>query len=111
MKNKLLIVGDDVAFCDLLADYLAGEDFDVETAHNGRTAIDKIRTTPLPGLTRQHEPFICQDIFLVLVDYDCGRGRYCNCDRTIQPVDQSRSVASAFSTHAVRLRTGRRVNP
>ncbi len=47
MKYKLLIVDDDVAFCELLSDYLAGEDFDVDTAHDGRAAIDKIRTAAI----------------------------------------------------------------
>ena len=47
MMNKLLLVDDDVEFCALLSEYLSGEDFDVETAHDGRAAIEKLRIAPV----------------------------------------------------------------
>jgi DNA-binding response OmpR family regulator len=47
MMNKLLLVDDDVEFCALLSEYLSGEDFDVETAHDGRAAIAKLRIAPV----------------------------------------------------------------
>ncbi len=41
--TKLLLVDDDVEFCTLLADYLAGEQFDVSVAHDGLAAIERLR--------------------------------------------------------------------
>lgn len=45
--TKLLLVDDDVEFCALLADYLAGEQFDVAIAHDGAAAIAKLREAPV----------------------------------------------------------------
>jgi two-component system response regulator CpxR len=47
MSNKLLLVDDDVEFCELLSEYLGSEGFAVETAHDGGAAIEKIRTRPV----------------------------------------------------------------
>lgn len=47
MTIKLLLIDDDVAFCGLLSDYLGGEGFDVDMAHDGRSAIDKLRIAPI----------------------------------------------------------------
>lgn len=44
--TRLLLVDDDVEFCTLLADYLAGEQFDVAIAHDGAAAIAKLREAP-----------------------------------------------------------------
>ncbi len=33
--NRILLIDDDIALCELLAEYLAGEGFDVESAHTG----------------------------------------------------------------------------
>ena len=44
MDNKeILLVDDDTAFCDLLADYLSGEDFLVNCVHNGKDALARLR--------------------------------------------------------------------
>ena len=45
--TKLLLVDDDVEFCTLLADYLAGEQFDVSVAHDGLAAIERLRDAPV----------------------------------------------------------------
>jgi DNA-binding response OmpR family regulator len=42
--NKLLLVDDDVAFCSLLSEYFQGEDFQVECLHDGREALERLRT-------------------------------------------------------------------
>ena len=44
MENKeILLVDDDTAFCELLADYLAGEDFKVSCEHNGKDGLARLR--------------------------------------------------------------------
>ncbi|MDA0822385.1 MAG: response regulator transcription factor [Proteobacteria bacterium] len=43
MPTNLLLVDDDVAFCDLLCAYLNGEDFNAEAIHDGPTAITHLR--------------------------------------------------------------------
>jgi len=45
--NKLLLVDDDVEFCNLLRDYLAGEDFAVDVAHDGASALEMLRENPV----------------------------------------------------------------
>ena len=47
MANRLLLVDDDVEFCGLLSEYLRSEGFDVEVAHEGMSAIEKLRTAPI----------------------------------------------------------------
>lgn len=47
MTNTLLLVDDDVEFCDLLAEYLGSEGFDVEVAHDGLRAIEILRSAPV----------------------------------------------------------------
>lgn len=46
IMNRLLLVDDDVEFCELLSEYLGSEGFDVETAHDGLTAVEKLRAAP-----------------------------------------------------------------
>lgn len=46
MPIKLLLVDDDVEFCALLAEYLSGEDFVVDTAHDGLEAVEKLHANP-----------------------------------------------------------------
>lgn len=42
MDNKLLLVDDDKALCSLLQNYLAQENFETDTIHDGDTAVAKI---------------------------------------------------------------------
>ena len=43
MSQRLLIADDDVELCELLRTYLQREGFDVEVAHDGRTALGAVR--------------------------------------------------------------------
>jgi two-component system response regulator CpxR len=47
MTNRLLLVDDDVEFCNLLSEYLAAEGFAVETANDGGSALEKLRSAPV----------------------------------------------------------------
>ena len=47
MTNRLLLVDDDVEFCDLLSEYLTGEGFAVETAYDGESALEILRAAPV----------------------------------------------------------------
>ncbi len=47
MSRSLLLVDDDVEFCELLAEYLTAEDFDVAIAHDGRKALEQLREAPV----------------------------------------------------------------
>ncbi|MEM7467458.1 MAG: response regulator transcription factor [Pseudomonadota bacterium] len=45
MKNKsILLVDDDVGFCELLADYLRGEEFSVHCEHNGDDGLARLKS-------------------------------------------------------------------
>jgi two-component system response regulator CpxR len=39
--NRILLIDDDTALCELLAEYLAGEGFDVESAHSGPDGVTR----------------------------------------------------------------------
>ena len=41
--NEILLIDDDTAFCELLADYLTGEDFKVACVHNGKDGLAYLR--------------------------------------------------------------------
>jgi DNA-binding response OmpR family regulator len=43
-QTSILLVDDDRQLCQLLAEYLAGEGFAVQAAHDGRQALDLLRT-------------------------------------------------------------------
>ena len=43
--TRLLLVDDDAELCEMLSEYLTGEGFAVDTAHNGRTALQRIAET------------------------------------------------------------------
>lgn len=44
MKNRILVIDDEVSICDLLKINLEAEGYEVFTSHNGRDAIHKIET-------------------------------------------------------------------
>lgn len=46
MKNKILIVDDEVDVVRLLQDYFEMSGYDVLTAHNGKTAIEQVKKSP-----------------------------------------------------------------
>ncbi len=48
--TKILIVDDDDALLDALGGLLASEGYEVETARNGKEALEKLATTAPPGL-------------------------------------------------------------
>lgn len=41
MKNRILVIDDDIELCELLADYLSREGFDVETVNHGDKGADR----------------------------------------------------------------------
>jgi DNA-binding response OmpR family regulator len=41
--TRILLADDDVELCELLAEYLQGEDFEVETVHDGAAAVQAVR--------------------------------------------------------------------
>jgi DNA-binding response OmpR family regulator len=41
MKNRILIIDDDDELCDLVAEYLEGEGFDVDLAHDGGAGLER----------------------------------------------------------------------
>ncbi len=54
--NRILVIDDDKELCELLADYLGPEGFDVEAAHNSETGIDR-------AISGEHD-FIVLDVML-----------------------------------------------
>ncbi len=43
---RVLLADDDIELCEMLADYLGGEGFEVELAHDGQAALDLARARP-----------------------------------------------------------------
>ncbi|MEE8349918.1 MAG: response regulator [Acidobacteriota bacterium] len=43
-QQRILVIDDDVGICKLLARFLGGEGFEVETVHNGEFGIEAVRS-------------------------------------------------------------------
>ena len=54
--ERILIIDDDVALCELLTEYLAPEGFQVESAHDGETGLEKAEWRLRHDRARRHAP-------------------------------------------------------
>lgn len=45
MPNKLLIIDDDIDICEMLCNYFSKENYILDTAHNGKDGLEKIKSS------------------------------------------------------------------
>jgi len=66
--KQVLIVDDDIELCDMVAEYLQGEGFQVTTSHNGQTGVDMVFSE------ESHYDLMILDVMLPgLNGFDCLR--------------------------------------